>query len=307
MMIRSSIARRVAYALPPRISRPARRVGTYLRSWRLERACRAAFAAEGQSVRQPVLFIAGLPKSGTTWLEQMVEALAPHRPWILPDATGHEYRTGGSHDFDLPSDFPDRVDGMLTVIKMHVHGSERNIDVLRRAGIRPIVLHRDLRDVAVSYCHYVGNTPWHPDHGPYRRLSLTERLERFGRELLPAYCDWIRTWQGGLERCNAIELRYEDMLLDPHGVLGRVNDHWQLGASAQQQSDVIEAYSFKRMSRGRESGQDDSKAFVRKGVAGDWCKEFTPSLRTLYGSICGDLLIDLGHESDHAWHGEPKA
>jgi len=250
-----------------------------------------------------MLFIAGLPKSGTTWLEQMVGALAPHRPWILPDATRYEYATGGSHDYDLPPTFSKRVQGMLVVTKMHVHGSLRNIEILRGADIHPIVLHRDLRDVAVSYCHYVVNTPWHPDHSRYRGLSLDRRLERFGHELLTDYVQWIQSWRVGLDSCNAIEFQYEDMLSDPHAVLAKVNDHWQLGTTAEQQAEVIEAHSFKRMSRGRSAGQTDSGAFVRTGVAGDWQRHFNAPLRTLYGSICGELLVELGYEPDDAWCG----
>src|SRR5690606_39580963 len=61
---------------------------------------------------------------------------------LIPDVARWELAEGGSHDYDLPEDTFARLEGMLVVMKMHVHGSPWNVELLRRFRVPYVVLHQ---------------------------------------------------------------------------------------------------------------------------------------------------------------------
>lgn len=287
--------------LPPWAARVAKRAVVGPRYRLQARACRRGYREFGDRYPNPVLFVAGLPKSGTTWLERMLSSFPGFHDLLIPDVAAHELRTGGSHDYELPEDMFDRFDRMLVLTKMHVHGSPHNVEVLRKAGVPYVVLFRDLRDVAVSNFYYVRNTPWHPEHPVYQSRSLEEGLELFAQRTLPAYAAWVRSWHANRDPGRSLEVRYEQMLADPAGTLGSVASHVGLPADEAEIARIVEANSFGRLAAGRSRGQSDDRSFFRKGVAGDWVNQFTPRLRSVYKDVIGDFLVEFGYERDLSW------
>lgn len=293
-----SLARRF---LPPVLARTAKRFMVHPRARKQAAACRAGFERYGDRYPHPVLFVAGLPKSGTTWLERMLGSYPGYHEYLIPDVAAHELRTGGSHDYDLPEDMFRRFDRMLVLTKMHVHGSPHNVRLLHEAGVPYAVLHRDLRDVAVSNHFYVRNTPWHPEHRHHAGRTLAEGLRVFADRTLPAYVDWVRSWMTNHDPARGIILRYEEMLTDTAGCMTRLARHFGLDDDPETIAGIVDRNSFRRLSDGRDRGQSSDSSFFRKGVAGDWRNQFTPELKDLYRERIGDFLIEVGDEEDHAW------
>lgn len=286
----------LAKSLPPPVARAAKRIGVYPRYYRQALACRAGYRAHGTRYPHPVLFVAGLPKSGTTWLKRMLASYPGFHELLIPDVAAYELHTGGSHDYDLPDDTFRRFDRMLVLSKMHVHGSPHNAALLRAAGVPYVVMYRDLRDVAVSHYFYVRQTPWHPEHPFYARLALPEALIAFAQRTAPAYAGWLRLWQANRDPALSLVLRYEDLLADTHAELTRVADHFGLDSSPATIAAVVAQHSFSRLSGGRTAGQSDAGSFFRKGVAGDWRNHFTPELNALYQEIVGPEPVEFGYE-----------
>jgi hypothetical protein len=218
-----------------------------------------------------------------------------------PRLAAYEWLRGESHSYQLPASTFSRLDRMLVLMKLHVEGSEHNVRVLRDAGVRYVVLHRDLRDVAVSYCHYVQRTPWHGEHRVYAGLHREDALELFARRTLPAYAAWVRSWRKRRDPERSIELRYEEMLAEPEVSFARVARLFGLDASSATIERIVEANSFRSLSGGRAGGQEARGSFFRKGVAGDWRNVFTDRLRELYRPVVGELLVELGYEREVAW------
>lgn len=287
--------------LPPAGARLAKRLSVGTRYRAQAGACREGFERYGERYPQKVLFVAGLPKSGTTWVEKMLSSFPGFHELLIPEVAAHEMATGGSHDFELPEGMFERFGGMLVLTKMHVHGSAHNAGVLRRAGVRYVVLFRDLRDVAVSNYFYVRNTPWHPEYPHYHGHSVQEGLITFARRTLPAYADWVRSWHANRDRERSIVLRYEELLSDDIGCLRRMAALFELPASDEELVAIAERNSFKAMSGGRERGQVSEKSFQRKGQAGDWRNHFTPEIAAAYKAVLGDFLIEFGYERSLDW------
>ena len=287
--------------LPRGVARWGKRWAVHARYRSQCAGCRAGYQTYGERYPHPVLFIAGLPKSGTTWLERMVSSFPGYHELLIPDVARHELRTGGSHDFELPDDLFSRFDRMLVLTKMHVHGSPHNTAVLHDAGVPYVVLFRDLRDVAISNYFYVRQTPWHLEYDVYADCDLESGLEAFAERTLGPYADWVRSWHDNHQPESGLIVRYEEMLDDSHAVLRSIVDHFKLDADDALVNQIVEANQFKRLAAGRESGEQSESSFFRKGVAGDWKNQFTPRLRDVYKRVIGDFLIDYGYEEDLSW------
>ncbi|USN99864.1 MAG: sulfotransferase domain-containing protein [Phycisphaeraceae bacterium] len=295
------IARR---ALPPAAARFAKRLAVYPRYAVQAKRCREGFRTYGDRYPQKILFVAGLPKSGTTWLEKMLSSWPGFGEVLIPEVAAHEMRQGGSDRYDIPENIFARFKNMLVLTKMHVHGSEHNARVLREAGVRYVVLFRDLRDVAVSNTFYVRNTPWHPEHPHYAGKDVADCLAVFAERTLEDYANWVRLWAQNADPVVSVILRYEEMLVDVETCLRRVASLFELDASDATIREIAEKNSFSRMSGGRSRGESSDSNFVRKGVAGDWRNHFTPALCDLYKAKIGRFLVDFGYEPDESWSAE---
>ncbi len=287
--------------LPPAGARLAKRLSVGTRYRAQAAACRAGFEQYGDRYPQKILYVAGLPKSGTTWVEKMLSSFPGFHEILIPEVAAHEMATGGSHDFQLPDDMFDRFRNMLVLTKMHSNGTPHNAGVLRRAGVRYVVLFRDLRDVAVSNYFYVRHTPWHPEYPRYHGRSVQESLALFAERTLPAYADWVRSWEAHRDPERSLVFRYEELLEDDLGSLRRMAALFELPASDEELRAIAERNSFKAMSGGRERGQVNESSFQRKGQAGDWRNHFTPELKDLYKRVIGEFLVEHGYERDLAW------
>jgi hypothetical protein len=287
--------------LPPWVSRPLREWTVRARYRQQREACRKAYHAHGECYKHPILFVAGLPKSGTTWMERMLSSYSGYQKIMIPEAIEYEVRSRGSHDFELPPDLFERLSNMLAVLKLHVHGSPQNTDVLREANVPYLIMYRDLRDVAVSHVFYVQRTPWHPEHPDYKGLSIEEGLRHFGETLLPEFVEWIRSWHANRDLENSLVVRYEDLLADTTATFRKVARLFELPDDRDTIQSIVDEHRFENLSEGRSRGEDGDDSFFRKGVSGDWKNHFIPELKTLYKENAGQALIDFGYETDLDW------
>jgi len=92
-----------------------------------------------------------------------------------------------------------------------------------------------------------------------------------------------------------LEIRYEDLLRNTPETLRRV--FGLLGACGDDGAveRCIRAGGFERVSN-RRRGEEDSRSFFRKGVAGDWRSVFTERDREIYKDLAGDQLVEMGYD-----------
>ena len=96
-------------------------------------------------------------------------------------------------------------------------------------------------------------------------------------------------------------LRYEDLLADTRPSLERIFDFVGVAYSPELLDEIIERTSFKKMSGGRQAGQQDVRSGRRKGQAGDWVNYFTPRDRVLFAAAAQPALERFGYEPDADW------
>lgn len=187
-----------------------------------------------------------------------------------------------------------------TVTKIHTPPKTQNLDTVRTVGRPYVVLLRDLRDICVSWAHYIHITPDHPHHLECKPLTISQTIDFFINKRLADYCEWQIGWNHNNESNLCMIVRYEDMLADTRGQFERVLAHYEIALAPALVQSIVEAHSFAKTT-GRAPGQADNTSFNRKGVAGDWANHFDDAKRSAFKAVAQSTLLELSYVDDEAW------
>ncbi|MCP4378239.1 MAG: sulfotransferase domain-containing protein, partial [bacterium] len=169
-----------------------------------------------------LIFIAGLPKSGTTWLEQL---LANTRGWVQLNKSCLRSFPGSvqllhEHDADERM-LTCAPKNKLSFLKLHLNPYPRNFSILDKLGIKTVVLIRDLRDMLISRYHHVVSQQSHWDHKRLMSIPESSRLLESMKGVRPAdaisvidyYDSWVSGWMDrlGADQTHSIAIKYEEM------------------------------------------------------------------------------------------------
>tara|TARA_Y100000385_G_C12982471_1_gene589054 strand:+ start:111 stop:992 length:882 start_codon:yes stop_codon:yes gene_type:complete len=287
---------KILLKLPKPLAKLAKAAFTYPRYWACLGKARKGYRQFGGRYEHSVLFVAGMPKSGTTWVEQMLSSFSGYEAVLIPEATFSELRTGEGHCFEMPNDGVSRFSQMLVLTKMHVPGTENNSRILKDSNVPCLILHRDLRDVSISHYYYVRNTPWHGDYNALRNATIEEGVDYFIRNRLEEFICWIDGWERWRDPNNSVLVRYEDLLDDTRSSMKQVLSLFGLPADEDQLRSIVEAHDFKSL-----RAKNVTTGFFRKGTSGDWHNHYTSDLKELFKQFSGDYLIRYGYESNVDW------
>jgi hypothetical protein len=102
-----------------------------------------------------------------------------------------------------------------------------------------------------------------------------------------------RSWLDAADDPDAIVVRFEELIgEDSFGAYRRIFDHCRLQVDDETLAEVLERYSFERLS-GRSRGSEDVYTHFRKGVAGDWENHFDDEVMATFREVTGDLVEAL--------------
>ncbi len=289
-----------------------------------------------------LVLLIGAPRSGTTWLQQMLGAhplvATPQETDLfsrflqpLLDSWERETRGGqagieqrrfkglhsvltGSEFAAIGSDLVNRVVANASALKP---GSEVVVEKTPSHSLcatsialfapRAKIIHlvRDGRDVAASLV--ASGNGW---GGWWAPKTVTRASAVWSEHIRGA-----RASAGG---GNYLEVRYEDMQSDGASTLERVFNHIGVAATAQDCELLIEAFALDRMAKGESSiviGGDFAAAasnrtepdgFFGKGGSGSWRTTWGKAELLAFNESAGDLLLELGYEESSNWAGSPS-
>lgn len=248
----------------------------------------------------PVIFIAGLPKSGTTWLETQLVRVPGYnlRPTYDPRGVARDHDVS-DENFDW---LPRRS---YSLLKLHTRYSDENYRVICRHVTKFAVTIRDLRDMCVSNYFHVLSEPAHPNHALYTKLSredgLMHRINVTGEEYVPWVRDWLTCARSNPERIFL--LKYEDLNSDPYRAFQAVFEFFHLPIDKRLLSELERSKlaNEKDLREELRSGGLRTRSTARKGIVGDWRNHFTDAHKARFKQLAGDLLIEAGYERDLNW------
>ena len=246
-----------------------------------------------------LVFIAGLPKSGTTWLENLVAAV-PGYHTLVPYDPQHL----------LPEHILDP--GLLThvpargnfILKTHMEGRPQGVEALRNHGIPTVVMVRDLRDQCVSRYYHVLSSPEHRPHDFYRSSDQSVGISHCLEVSVTEYADWVRNWMPVLAEDDSglfMLVRYEDLLADTKGMFSKVLEHFATAIPEHEVDAIIE-----EVARAAREGADLEERLrkgntFRSGQVGEWREHFSPEDIERFKAAANDVLVSLAYEKDDTW------
>ena len=244
---------------------------------------------------RPLLGYFGHHKCGSTWIYHVLADVAERLEIPLHHAHGayaferdlETYRA--QHRFDL-----------LTYVNAH-YEYIRELDVI---GVHVV---RDPRDLLVSA--YFSHRNSHPTEGWSELEELRRHLravpEETGLLLEMEFCsgvlDDMASWPD--RPAGILRLRFEDMIDDEQQAFRTIVDHLGLldGIGVGALAEIVDRWSFERLTGGRKRGDEDAGHHYRKGIAGDWRNHFTPAIVWSFKHRYNDLLLRYGYEQGTDW------
>lgn len=148
------------------------------------------------------------------------------------------------------------------VIKMHQSHPKEVISIADKT----ISITRDVRDIIVSRAFFKN------------RKKGKKDPKSNGKRIVNSFCDkqvkWVvdcwKCYNDGYEHPNYLLLEYKNLKFDTKNELKKICNFLGIKRTNEQLNKVIRNNSFKKLSGGRQLGNEDGMSFHRKGIVGDW-------------------------------------
>ncbi len=274
------------------------------------------------SLRMPFIFVIGAPRSGTSWLHQM---LAEHKamaglgateltlfsrylsPWVTNFANEKRDNEAGKWSQGLPVLFTDEefeqhmrgfVDAVYTKLHERTPSATHLLDkhpnysnhlpLIDRFLPQSKFVHiiRDGREVAVSM------------------ISVRRRVGHSPGEVRGAATEWkrcitnARAYAATLGSDRYLEVRYEDLVNDTAGQLARVFAFCGIEANRTFVESVAASHNIEVR---QVSGGDASLNKLRATPGAIWKEKMSIAERRMFDRIAGPLLRELGYAGTGWW------
>lgn len=294
------------------ILRRGRRAARVTRAWTAWLSARPG----GRPARR--VLVTSLPKAGTTLAVKALTSMPGLRPVPL-GLTGRQVSPArpGRPSVEVGVDWPARADeasfrrrlALLPpggVANAHLPYSATAVRLLAVRHIRVVAVVRDPRDVALSLGPYVMTRPEHHLHRRYAQLDEDGRLlasirglepDEHGNGLLPLAAR-VRSVTAWAVDPMALLVRFED-LIGERGGGSRSAQREALGALAEHLGVVVAQDRMEDIARNLFGGTST----FRRGQQGGWRQAYGARHVAAARSEIGNLLVELGYETDDRWGG----
>jgi hypothetical protein len=172
--------------------------------------------------RRHHVLVSSFPKSASTFLHEVLTGATGFRTHLL-------HATGQDNERNIE---PHRVPLFMarhTVSQEHMRATRRNTELLRRMGVRPVVLVRNLFDVLVSSGdHAVSEGAVGPvSHAPPDLPSWPpdRRLDYLARMAAAWYLSLYASWIDASKELDVLWITYDEVVSDTAHTARRVLEH----------------------------------------------------------------------------------
>lgn len=236
------------------------------------------------------VLIVSYPKSGTTWMQQIVTLVSSRGdPQLSRTVPNWNRAPWLEHSYRAPmlTDSSPERQIITTHLPYHLLGP-----ALQGSNTKVIYVSRNPKDVAVSFYHFHKMAKFLPEPG-----SFHEFLDHFleGTLYYGSWFDHIKGWithTGTIN--NLLHVTYEQMSLDLHGTIKKLSSFLQCPLVEDEVNSCVEHCSFSSMRDNNmvnytlvpKDIMDHSKSsFMRKGEIGDWKNMFTEEQNQYFESV----------------------
>ena len=241
--------------------------------------------------RFPFYYVSEYPRSGGTWLGEMLAAYLdlplPHQPLVpvLRSSVLHNhwgFSPRLKRVFYLYRDGRDVCTSMYFFCLRALHHENAAMRAYYRAKLPQAVQEN-----------------WQPENSRQHMASFINVWATNPMGCRITWKDHVQQW--ALDRPHVVNVSYEQLRQDCANALERIIPTHVPGiVDTRKIKEVVERFSFSRMT-GREPGAQDANSFMRKGVVGDWKNHFDRRAAEAFDQHAGELLVQLGYEQNRDW------
>lgn len=172
--------------------------------------------------RRETICITAMPKSGSTLLMEAMMRCSGYFPYRLSDALLLDQNVMESRLIDSWS--------FKSISTTHTRATKVNLERMRAYRIRPVVLVRNIFDVAVSMRDHIHRESiWNPTFSPdpaFLDMTAERQLDAVIDLAIPWNLFFVAEWQrSGMEM---LDLRYEEMIDNPVDTMQRILDFYAI-------------------------------------------------------------------------------
>uniref|UniRef100_A0ABM5GSK4 Sulfotransferase n=1 Tax=Pogona vitticeps TaxID=103695 RepID=A0ABM5GSK4_9SAUR len=229
------------------------------------------------------LLISTYPKSGTTWISEVIDL-------IYKEGNTEKCREEPIYmrvpflEFSV-AELPTGIELLKKAPRPCLIKTHLPIQLIPKSfwekKCKIIYVARNAKDVAVSYYYFYQMAKILPDHGTWN-----EFLEKFmtGDVAFGSWYDHVKGWWDKRKEQRMLYLFYEDLKEDPRREIRKVMEFLERSPNDQLVEKIAQKTSFKEMRQNPmanytsvpSSFMDHSiSPFMRKGITGDWKNHFT--------------------------------
>lgn len=274
-------------------------------------------------------FVTGSPKSGTTWLQMLLDA----HPDVVCSGEGAFFERLIQPITDVRAKYND----YMSYANKAVYEGNGFYDGIPfpeiKEQLRQIVFNLMSKRAAANTLAIGDKTPRHnlflnsmhmifPEakyinivrhpcdvavsklfHGA--RVGQTDALDPASKLRTRLIEQTARDWNNAQQRVQdfrlkhpglLVDVRYEDLIEAPVREASRLFRHIGVSDDETIAQAAVDMARFEKLSGGRAQGTQDVKSFFRKGVAGDWKTELEPAMARLICEACQPLMLHYGYE-----------
>ena len=250
------------------------------------------------------IWICGLPKSGTTLIEQILD----HLPYLRVDRSSFRYFSNKnnlkvSNFLEYFDHFPK---DKFSYVKTHLEYNKDLVENLKKNNFSIIISFRDLRDAMISrYYHILSDK----NHWQYEIVkqenfetgfinSLTKNKSKYKNvpkfpEPLVYYYEWVKKWKG-CEDKNVKKVWFEDFKNFPLGFIEEILTYieFQNFDSKNILEKIVEKNKKDKQVKlsTKLNRKNRNVSTFRSGKAGQWKELFTKSIENEFNKIIPDDL-----------------
>ncbi|XP_056142654.1 sulfotransferase 2B1-like [Lampris incognitus] len=234
------------------------------------------------------VFVVTYPKSGTTWMQEILPLLLNGGDLTPVQSIPNWDRVPWLEETRVATvvDCLASPRGFVTHLPYHLMPTS-----LQNSKAKVIYVTRNPKDVMVSSYYFHQMACFLDDPGTFQEFS-----DKFlkGQVLFGKWTDHVKSWRHTELGDRILYITYEEMVQDLPGAVRCFSDFLGRNLSEEAIQKIADHCCFDKMKTNRMSNyslvseefMDSSKSpFLRKGISGDWKNHFTPEQEANFSAI----------------------